>query len=289
MYNGPDHAAGSPSMAKGAGSGAGAELRLCLLGSFRVAVGSRVTEAAAWRLRAARSLLKLLALAPGHRLHREELLDQLWPEPDPDAATARLHYTLHVARRALAPARATAARYLRLERDLVILCPDAPLWIDVEAFEAAVGVARGTRSLGAYRAALALYTGDLLPEDRYEDWATGRREALRAQYLALLVELAGLYDAGGECEAARAALQQVVAAEPAHEEAHVGLMRLHALAGERHQALRQYQQLRDALRREVDAEPASASQQLYEEILAGRGPVRAPLADVRAARTPGPT
>ena len=37
----------------------------------------------AWRLRKARELVKLLALARGHRLHREQAMDALWPRARP--------------------------------------------------------------------------------------------------------------------------------------------------------------------------------------------------------------
>src|SRR3712207_7018556 len=52
-------------------------------------------------------------------------------------------------------------------------------WVDVEAFEEASATARRAREPAAYKAALDLYAGDLLPEDRYEDWAEGRRVGLR--------------------------------------------------------------------------------------------------------------
>jgi predicted ATPase/DNA-binding CsgD family transcriptional regulator len=50
------------------------------------------------------------------------------------------------------------------------------------------------------------------------------------------------------------------------------LMRLYALSGRRHRALRQYEQLRDALRQELDTEPGAGSRRLYEEILTGHLP-----------------
>jgi hypothetical protein len=56
---------------------AGAELRIWLLGGFRVRVGSREVDPAAWRLREAKSLVKLLALTSGHRLHREQVMEGL--------------------------------------------------------------------------------------------------------------------------------------------------------------------------------------------------------------------
>jgi DNA-binding SARP family transcriptional activator len=50
--------------------------------------------------------------------------------------------------------------------------------IDVEALESAAAEARRMKTPGAYRAALALYGGELLPENRYDDWAETRREQL---------------------------------------------------------------------------------------------------------------
>ena len=52
-------------------------VRVRLLGGFRVAVGSRTTEDGQWRLRKAAALIKLLSLAQGHRLHREQAMDLL--------------------------------------------------------------------------------------------------------------------------------------------------------------------------------------------------------------------
>ena len=55
----------------------------------------------AWRLKKARELVKLLALARGHRLHREQAMDVLWRDLAPAAAANNLHQAVHVARRAL--------------------------------------------------------------------------------------------------------------------------------------------------------------------------------------------
>src|SRR5215207_7294524 len=114
-------------------------VRIRLLGGFRVSVGERSIGEAEWRLKKAASLVKLLALEPGHRMHRERLMDLLWPELDARAAANNLHRTLHFARRTLEPDLATASCYLRLHGDLLALCPNALLWVDVESFEEAGG------------------------------------------------------------------------------------------------------------------------------------------------------
>ena len=170
-------------------------MRVWLLGGFRVRVGSRLIEGNRWRQRKAASLVKLLALAPGHRLHRERVMYLLWPDLGAKVAASNLRQALHVARRILAcHTPATASRYLERRGEQLALCPGGQLWVDVEAFEEAATAARRARDPGAYRAALDLYAGDLLPEDPYEGWAEDRREELRRTYLALLVELAALHE-----------------------------------------------------------------------------------------------
>jgi non-specific serine/threonine protein kinase len=128
-----------------------------------------------------------------------------------------------------------------------------------------------------------LYTGDLLPGDLYEGWAEERRRELRGAYLGLLLELAGLHEERGELEAAIEALEEAVAAEPTREEAHAGLMRLHALSGRRGQALRQYERLSEALSGELDLEPGAEVRELREDISAGAFPNRRPASPPESA------
>ena len=74
-------------------------VRVWLLGGFRVSVESRGIVQHAWRLRKAAALVKLLALAPGHRMHREQAMEALWPEASRRAASNSLRTTLHAARK----------------------------------------------------------------------------------------------------------------------------------------------------------------------------------------------
>ncbi|HEX6708731.1 MAG TPA: BTAD domain-containing putative transcriptional regulator, partial [Rubrobacter sp.] len=256
--------------------------RVSLLERFEVSVGPRVIQEDGWRLRKAASVVKLLALAPDHSLHREQVMNLLWPDLGARAAANNLHQALHVARRTLEP-EARTYRYLPMRGEQLVLCPEGSAWVDVKAFERSAREARGSRQPTAYREALDLYSGDLLPRDRYEEWAERRREELRRTYLALLFELAKVLEERGKLDRAVETLQEIVSREPAHEEAHVGLMRVYARAGQRYRALRQYEQLRQTLRRELGTEPHAASRYVYEEILAGHVPV---LSSISPERSP---
>src|ERR687885_602473 len=243
-------------------------LSIQLLGDFCVSVGSRTIDEREWTSRRARSLVKLLALAPRHRLHREHIIDRLWPDMGPEDGANNLHKALYMARRILEPdlPPRRASTYMQLRHDLLLLEAPGGLWIDVEAFLAAARTAHEERTLQAYREALRLYTGDLVPEDQYEDWAIASREWLSGLRVTLLVELAGVQEQAGELGAAIETLQQGVASDPMHEEAQGLLMRLLVQAGRRHLALRQYQALRAAVQREFEVEPDASLQALYQDI-----------------------
>jgi two-component SAPR family response regulator len=66
--------------------------RIRLLGGFEVMVGARTIQEGDWRLRKAANLIKLLALASGNRLHREQIMYTLWPNlgsvPPPTRTTS---------------------------------------------------------------------------------------------------------------------------------------------------------------------------------------------------------
>jgi predicted ATPase/DNA-binding SARP family transcriptional activator/DNA-binding CsgD family transcriptional regulator len=255
------------------------DLRIQLLGRFHVCVGSRRIADAAWRRRKAAAIVKLLALAPQHRLHREQLMDLLWPGFEPRAAANNLRTTLHAARRILDSRPPDArppppdgewpsVRYL--QGDPLELCPAGTVWVDVHAFEGAAAAARQDPTPAAYQAALVLYTGDLLPEDRYEEWALHRRIALHGLYTSLLIDLARLYEAEGDLARAIETLQRVVVHKPTHEDAHVRLMRLYTRSGQRYQALQQYRQLEAALASGLDADPGPVAQRIHQELVEQR-------------------
>jgi predicted ATPase len=158
-----------------------------LLGGFGALVDGEPVPRAAWRLRKSRELVKLLALTPGHRLHREQAMDVLWGDRDPAAAANNLNQAVHVARRAL------GTSVIESRDGLLQLQAE----VDADEFERAAADARRAGTPSAYRAALCVYGGELLPENRYDDWAETRRCDLADQHEALQRELTELGLVGG--------------------------------------------------------------------------------------------
>ncbi|HVW01831.1 MAG TPA: BTAD domain-containing putative transcriptional regulator, partial [Planctomycetaceae bacterium] len=249
-------------------------LRINLLAEFRVSAGTE--PPLDWRSRKAAQIVKLLALAPDHALHREQLFERLWPECTPDVAANNLRRTLHVARRLLRTLPLDPAPILQTQGGRVHLYPSERLWIDVDAFTAAARAARNAVDPDVYWAAIECYSGPLLPDELYSDWAVSGRETLEATYLALLDDVAQLHEVRGEYSQALAALRRLIEAEPLHEAACVRTMRLYALTGRRTLALRQYEQLRQSLEQGLDVTPEPATQALYIAIKDGQFPVPTP-------------
>src|SRR4051794_6026862 len=232
-------------------------LRIRLLGGFSVERDGAVVAERAWRLRKARSLVKVAALAPGRRVHRDVVCELLWPDRDAAAAANNLHQALHAARRALQDPGALA-----LADDVLTLTAGA--WLDVDAFEQAAAAPEGLDD------ALALYRGELLPEDRFEPWTEGPRGALRELYLDLCVRAAERHTARGDPGAAIAGLARAAADAPRHEPVRRALMRALAGAGRRQDALAEFEALRATLREHNEGDPDRETRALYRELLGER-------------------
>src|SRR2546421_246422 len=215
-------------------------LEIHLLGPFRIFVDGRAIEGRQFARRKPKQLIKLLALQPHHQLHREQAMEYLWPDSDPASAANNLHKAIHMARHALEPSLKSVAdsHFILTQEQQVILRAPGVFWIDVDAFAQRLAAASKGAEVGAYEEARALYEGEFLAEDRYEDWAVARREQLQNMRQELLSKVARLYEARGEQKLAIERLQELATTDMSNEETHRDLMRLYALNGNKHQALK---------------------------------------------------
>ncbi|HKC28656.1 MAG TPA: BTAD domain-containing putative transcriptional regulator [Jatrophihabitans sp.] len=244
------------------GTGGRAVVHVALLGGFAVTVdGEPVADR--WRLRKAQTVVKLLALAPRHSLHRDVALEILWPDADPGAGTNNLHQAVHAARRVL------GARSVALRQDVLVLAPDDELTVDVDEFQRLADDARNTGAVEDLRAAVQAWTGPLLPEDAYETWSVPYRESLDETYAAVATLLAANLVAADEPDAALALLEPIAKQRPLDEP--VQRARIEALAahGRRWDAIESYEQLRHALDEQYAAEPEAETKTLYRRLLTG--------------------
>lgn len=222
--------------------------RIQLLGDFSVVDDGRIIPSGAWPRRHAAALVKLLALRPGRQLHRERVLDSLWPDLDVDVAAPRLHKAAHFARKVIGRDDAIVLR-----GDVVTLLPGVEVEVDALAFDQAAEAALADGSVAAARAVLAGFTGELLPHDIYEPWLDDLRERLRLRHLQLLRQ--------GEL------WEDLLTLDPADEEVHLARMREQIDAGNLRAALEQFERMERILARELDSPPSETAVKLREQIL----------------------
>src|SRR5690606_15229080 len=158
----------------------------------------------------------------------------------------------------------------------VVLKPDA-IATDVAAFEAAL--ARGDAA-----DAIARYGGPfldgvyLVDAPEFERWTDLRRAALERAYAGALEQLALQRENEGASAAAAEVWRRLLELDPYSAGATLGLMRALDAAGDRAGAMRQALAHAELLRRDLDAEPDPAVEQLAAEIRQGRQPVNGPHA-----------
>jgi len=231
-----------------------------------VEVSGRVLIDRRWPRSKARALVKLLALQPARSLHRDQVIEALWPHLDAEAGENQLHKNIHYLRQALHEH--GGAPLVRLEGPLVLL--DNHAQIDAACFaekaRTALGPPASPPDAAPLEEALALYAGALLPEDQYEPWCDRPRAELADLAQRLRLAAAAARERHGDFEGAAQHYERVVADDRAREEAHRGLMRAYAALGQRDRALRQYDACAAALVDEVGALPSRETAQLAARI-----------------------
>jgi len=229
-------------------------VRVTLLGGFEVSVDDDVIAARHWSRRHSSALVKLLAMSPSRTLHREVVMDTLWPDLAIDDAAPRLHKAAHYARRILGHRDAVV-----LLADAVYLWPDGDVHVDMVQFLHLAESAVSSRNMGEAKRALAVHGGELLPQDLYEPWADQHRQHLRRLYIELL-RLAEDW-------------HQLLAVDPAEEPAHLALARRYADLGDRAAAVRQLDHLDRVMRQELGLQPSENARELRRQVF-GSAPDR---------------
>ncbi|WP_448605205.1 BTAD domain-containing putative transcriptional regulator [Thermoflexus hugenholtzii] len=250
-------------------------LEIRLLGRFEVRRKGELLTESAWPRPAVARLLQYFALHRRQWLARERILEDLWPERDPEDAQeifrrlfSWLHQVLEPAMRPKGP-----FRYFDIKGDALRFDPHDVVEVDVERIEGEIRRALATRPMPRETwAALAERLEEwplLLPDRPYEAWLIPYQErwrALRTEAAQALAEDALVLQ---ELDAAIRWAERAIEDAPWLEEGYQVLMRAWARLGQRARALRVYKQAVEALRRELQAAPAPLTRWLAERLHRG--------------------
>ncbi|WP_375425712.1 BTAD domain-containing putative transcriptional regulator [uncultured Friedmanniella sp.] len=213
-----------------------ASVELRGLGGFSLRVGG--TEAGWSVLRPrVRALLLRLALQHGRPIHREQLVDELWPDASLASGIRSLQVAVSAVRQCLVAA-GLGEDCLPRHGDAYALeltgVDDQVATFERLARQAAreQAAGRGVQALSTGLAAVDRYTGDLLPEVGPAEWVVAERDRLRL--LAATTAAAAAQEALelGELAAGVGAAQRSVALDPYHDSSWTLLVELCQRSGD---------------------------------------------------------
>jgi TolB-like protein/DNA-binding SARP family transcriptional activator/Tfp pilus assembly protein PilF len=245
---------------------------LRLLGGFEARLKSG--PALDLRTRKGELLLAYLALSPHKAFPRDKLTALLWSDRSDDQARHSLRQTLTVIRNELG---GSEIQPFIADGDRIGLNAEA-FDVDAVAFEHLIA----TGDHDDLAQACNLYRGDLLEnasvrDEAFEEWLVLDRQRLHGLALRAFERLLAWQQQTSASDEIAITAQRLLKLESANEMAHRALMRLYADQGQREAALRQYQECRATLKRELNAEPGPETEQLYRSLLEGQVAARTQL------------
>jgi LuxR family maltose regulon positive regulatory protein len=252
-------------------------LEVRLLGTFEA--GITWGTALSWRSAKAKAVLKHLVVRRRKPTPRETLLEALWPGCEPSLANNSLRAAVRSLRQTLSSGRITGDdfQWIVFQDASYLINPQAVLWVDVDEFRYRWALARLLQSqgkceeaVGQLKSAEALYRGDYLEEDVYEDWTTLRRESLKDSYLDILGRLAEDAVERADHGNCIAYCQKILLKDSCREDAYRHLICSYSRLGERHRAIQWYLMCEKTIQSELNVGPSQQTAELYESLLKGK-------------------
>lgn len=224
-------------------------------GRVSIRVGDRTVPGTDVR-RKVLSLLCFLLTRSDLSATRDQVLDALWPDLEPDVAGNSLNQTVYFLRRVFEPAfrEDVSPGYVHHDSDV--------LWLDAELVTSRSRLCRELirRSSSAgtpadVQAISDAYLGRFALDFAYEEWSTPYRDSLHAAYLEV-VERAILQDTNaGHFDRGIGVARQAIDVDPEAEHLELALLRLYRLTGAHAAAAEQYGHYSTMLREDLGIEP----------------------------------
>ncbi|MFN2117828.1 MAG: BTAD domain-containing putative transcriptional regulator [Candidatus Promineifilaceae bacterium] len=253
----------------------GYQLRVHSLGAFQLRRGANLVEPKEWRRKKARQLFQLLLTYRRTQLHREQIVEMLWPDLDPQSAQRDFKIAYNALCNVLEPNRQRnhQSSFISREGSRYGISLGADLWFDVSEFDHLSASADrllltdpdAAREM--YRQALALYQGNYLQEYPYEEWAQQERLRLLNRFIRTSERLARSLIKEMKWEEVEDVCQKLLLRDSYWEPAYQMLIETYIQLGNNSQALRAYQRCEELLAGGLNIAPTGKTRELLQEIL----------------------
>jgi DNA-binding SARP family transcriptional activator len=224
-------------------------------GRVMIVVGDRRTVGTHIRRKVLAALIFLVS-RPKFSATRDQVLDALWPELDPEVAVNSLNQTVYFLRRVFEPTYKgdLSPEYVHHDSDVIWLDPalvesrSANCWGMIERM--GPKPAPSDVDLLSHQ-----YIGRFALDFAYEDWAVSYRDGLHAAYLQIIENAVMADTESGHFERGIQLARRALAIDPEAEPLEAFLLRLYRLSGAHAAAAEQYVHYASTLRAELGIEP----------------------------------
>jgi DNA-binding SARP family transcriptional activator len=225
------------------------------LGRVAVEIGDRVVVGAEIRKKVL-SLLVFLLTRPQMTATREQVMDALWPEMEPQAAANSLNQTAYFLRQLFEPKTDddSTGGYLNSKADLMWLDPELVRGRSAECLEL-IAATRRDPSPELVGQLAEKYTGRFAADFTYDEWASAFRDNMHAGYLDRVQRSIEMDTKAGFFDRAIGIAQLALAADPEAEQIELQLLRLYRLTGAHAAAAEQYAHYSAVMREQLGVEP----------------------------------
>ncbi len=224
------------------------KLHIKCLGGFRINWENQ--EPIKWRAEKTRELFAFLLLNQGRDISKDELLDRLWTEDEPEKAIRQLYNGIYYIRKALDD--------YGVGTSLISIGSNYNLKLGLVAYDVGrfyeLEKSSYADSLEMLEEMEALYTGDYL-EGEYFPWAYFERESLSKLYLQCVIKLSSRYIENNQFDRAESKLIKAYARNPYEEIITELLLRLYIQTGEKSKAVRHFNVHKKLIQEELGIKP----------------------------------
>ncbi len=246
------------------------------LGKFQVRVNCKIIEH--WRSTKAKCILKHLITEGGRSVPKDILIEATWPGCEPSLGNNNLKAAVRALRQTLNHDNGTneVSPGILFEDGNYMINPEVDLWVDAEQFECHCkagrkfeGEGKLVEAITEHKAAEALYRGDYLEDDPFEEWTYLRREALKDEYMSVLGKLAEYSMRAKDYEACIGYCQKILSKDYCREDTYQRLMCCYNRLGQRSRAVQWYRLCERTIKRELDVGPDHELVALYQKLVRG--------------------
>jgi DNA-binding SARP family transcriptional activator len=235
------------------------------LDAFNVWRGNQLIQPGEWKREKAKNLFQLLVGNRGKWLHRDQIINILWPDTPLETATNSLKVAFNALNQVLEPDRPRGKEpyFVERQQELYRLNPNAIINVDTDIFEQSIN--EGTEI--SLRTAIDLYNSRYFEDSYVQEWLMVDEQYYHQQYLLAADQLIQIYIRDEKFDEALYITYRILAIDHLWEPAYRLQMEIFYHMGRIAMVHSVYKQCKRVLESELNMPVSTQFTKIYEELI----------------------